>query len=83
MPFSYLGLLVGTTKPNIQDFLPLVQKVERRLKSTVVFLSQVNKVERVNSVLSSTMVYHCYTLKLHKGVIEQLDKYRKHCLRRG
>jgi hypothetical protein len=37
----------------------------------------------VNSVLSSSVTYHCCTLKLHKGVIEQLDKYRKHCLWRG
>jgi hypothetical protein len=83
LPFTYLGLPVGTTKPSIQDFLPLVQKVERRLISTSAFLSQAGKLEMVNSVLSSIMVYHCCTLKLHKGVIKQLDKYRKHCLWRG
>jgi hypothetical protein len=83
LPFTYLGLPVGTTKPSIQDFLPLVQRVERRLISTAAFLSQACKLEMVNSVLSSTMVYHCCTLKLHKGVIEQLDKYRKHCLWSG
>lgn len=32
---------------------------------------------------SSTAVFHCYTLKLHKGFIKQIDKYRKHCLWRG
>jgi hypothetical protein len=41
------------------------------------------RLKMVNSVLSSMIVYHCCTLKLHKGVIEQLDKYRKHCLWRG
>jgi hypothetical protein len=57
--------------------------VERRLLSTACFLSQAGKLEMVNSVLSSSLVYHCCTLKLHKGVIKQLDKYRKHCLWRG
>jgi hypothetical protein len=38
MPFTYLGLPLGTTKPKIEDFLPLVQKVERRLTSTSTFL---------------------------------------------
>jgi hypothetical protein len=39
MPFTYLGLPLGITKPSIKDFLPLVQKVERRLSSTYIFLS--------------------------------------------
>jgi hypothetical protein len=58
MPFTYLGLPLGTTKPKVQDFLPLVHKVERRLTSTFALLSQAGKLEMVNSVLSSTMVYH-------------------------
>jgi hypothetical protein len=37
----------------------------------------------VNSVFSSSAIYYTWTLKLHKGVIDQLDKYRRHCLSRG
>jgi hypothetical protein len=83
MPFTYLGLPLGTTRPKIEDFLPLVQRVERRLISTSAFLSQAGKLEMVNSVLTSTVIYQCCTLKLHKGVVDQIDKYRKHCLWRG
>jgi hypothetical protein len=83
MPFTYLGLPLGTTRPKIKDFLPLVQRVERRLISTSAFLSQAGKLEMVNSVLTSTVIYQCCTLKLHKGVVNQIDKYRKHCLWRG
>lgn len=31
LPFTYLGLPLGTTKPKVIDFLPLVNKCERRL----------------------------------------------------
>lgn len=31
LPFTYLGLPLGLTKPRVQDFLPLVNKCERRL----------------------------------------------------
>jgi hypothetical protein len=78
MPFTYLGLPLGTTKPKKKDFLPLIKRVQRRLVSTSTFLSQVGKLEMVNLVLSSIVVYHCCTLKLHKEVIDQIDKYRKH-----
>lgn len=37
----------------------------------------------VNSVLSSSLVYHISILKMHKGAIKQVDKYKRHCLWRG
>jgi hypothetical protein len=33
MPFTYLGLPLGTTRPKIQDLLPLMDRMERRLVS--------------------------------------------------
>jgi hypothetical protein len=83
MPFTYLGLPLGSTKPRIEDFLPLVRKMERKLISTSALLSQAGKLELVNSVLTSTVIYQCCTLKLYKGIVDQIDKYRKHCLWRG
>jgi len=83
LPFTYLGLPLRTTKPNIEDFLPLIQRIERRLTCTFAFLSQGGKLEMVNTVSSSSMVFYIFSMKLHKGVIKQLDKYRKHCLWRG
>jgi hypothetical protein len=29
-PFTYLGLPMGTTKPKVEHFSPLVSKIERR-----------------------------------------------------
>jgi hypothetical protein len=80
LPFTYLGLPLGTTKPNIQDFMPLMQRIEKRLSCTSMFLSQGGKLELVKSVFSSFAMYYMATLKLHKGVIKQLDRYKKHCL---
>lgn len=83
LPFTYVGLPLGTTKPNIADFLSLIHKIEKRLASTSIFLSQGGKLEMVNLVFSSSAVFYATTLKLHKGVIHQFDKYRKHYLWRG
>jgi hypothetical protein len=41
MPFTYLGLPMGTTKPSILDFAPLIDSAERRLTVTTSFLSGV------------------------------------------
>jgi hypothetical protein len=82
LPFTYLGLPLGTTKTNIEHFIPLVQKVEKRFTctSTSTFLSR--GVSWKWLIQSSLLQPFFYTgsLKLHKGVIKQLDKYRRHCL---
>jgi hypothetical protein len=36
-----------------------------------------------NDVLSALPTFHLCTFKIHKTVIKQIDKYKKHCLWRG
>ena len=40
LPFTYLGLPVGTTRPKMTDFLPLVDCMEIRLTASSTFLTQ-------------------------------------------
>jgi hypothetical protein len=83
LPFTYLGLPLGTTKPRIEDFLPLVSKCERRLHATSLFLSQAGSLLMTNAVFTSIPMFQMGTFLLPKTVLEQIDKYRKHCLWRG
>lgn len=39
MPFTYLGLPMGTSKPKIPDLMPLVDRVERRLSASSTMLN--------------------------------------------
>ena len=83
LPFTYLGLPLGITKPKIEDFLPLVTKCERRLQGTSIFLSQAGRLQMTNAVLTALPMFHMCTFLLPQTVIDQIDKYRKHCLWRG
>jgi hypothetical protein len=83
LPFTYLGLPLGLRKPNLEAFLPLIQRIERRLASTSIFLSQAGRLQMVNAVFSSLPTYYMCTLKLPKNVIKQIDKLQQHCLWRG
>jgi hypothetical protein len=37
MPLTYLGLLLGTTKPMVQDFLPVLSRIEKRIMGIASF----------------------------------------------
>ena len=63
LPFTYLVLPLGTTKPRIEDFTPIMDRVERRLSSCFSFLSYSGRLELVNSVISPITIYTMSTLK--------------------
>ena len=80
MPFTYLGLPLGTTKPTLQEFSPLLSKIERRLTGISNFLSYNGRLILVNSVFSALPTFYMCSLKIPPQVIKQIDIYRKHCL---
>jgi hypothetical protein len=79
-PFTYLGLPMGIHKPSVLDCLPLVERIERRLVSTSILTSQGSKLQLVNSVLSSLPTFYMYSIKIPVEILNQIDKYRRHCL---
>lgn len=82
-PFTYLGLPLGITKPQVKDYAPLLCRIERRISASSQFLSYAGRLQLINSVVSSLPTYFLCSLKIPVTVIEGIDKYRKDCLWRG
>jgi hypothetical protein len=80
MPFPYLGIPMGTTKPTIRDLSPLTDRIERRLTASASFLSYGDRLILVNSVLSSMPIHYLSTLDIPDGVIDVIDRARRNCL---
>ena len=62
LPFTYLGLPLGSTKPRIDDYLPLISRCEKRLVSTSLFLSQPGRLQITNSVFTALPTFLCAPL---------------------
>ncbi|XP_073361690.1 uncharacterized protein [Aegilops tauschii subsp. strangulata] len=80
MPFTYLGLPLGTTKPTIHEFMPLVCKMVRRLTATIAMMSYGGRLSWLNASVTSLLVFDMCTLKFPPKLIEILDKIRRRCL---
>jgi hypothetical protein len=80
MPFTYLGLPLGITKPQIHDLLPLVCRLERKLTSSSSFLPQGAMLQLINSALASMPLHYLCTLSLPPGVTKQFDRILRQCL---
>lgn len=83
MPFTYLGLPMGTTRPRVVDMAPLVDRVERRLIASAAFLPYGGRLTMINSVLYAIPTYYMCSLKLPKTVIDAIDTARRNYLWRG
>lgn len=79
LPFTYLGLPLGTTKPTVLDLMPLVCSAERRLTSTISMMSYGGKLSWLNATVASLLIYAMCTLKFPPKLVEMLDKIRR-CL---
>jgi hypothetical protein len=77
LPFTYLGLPLGTTKPRIVDFLPLVNKCERRLGGITGMLNQAGRLQITNVVLSAMPTFHMCTLEIPKTSSSRLTSSGK------
>jgi hypothetical protein len=70
MPFIYLGLPFGTTRPSVEEFFPLVNKIGRRMMSMIKMLSYQDRLILINSVLSTFSTFYMCALKILISILE-------------
>jgi hypothetical protein len=82
-PFTYLGLPMGTTKPKFEDLTPMMDRVERKLSGCTTWLSYSGRLQMLNAALAPIITYAMCTIRLPRGVIDNIDRMREQCLWRG
>jgi hypothetical protein len=64
MTFTYVGLPLGTTKPYVEDFQPLLHIIEKYLMGLNKFLSYYGRLTYVNSILSALPTFFMHAFKI-------------------
>jgi hypothetical protein len=80
MPFTYLGLPMGTTKSRVDHYAPLMDRVERQLTAISSMLTQAGKLQLANSVISTLPTFFMCSLDVSVAVHEYVDRARRHCM---
>lgn len=70
IPFTYLGLPLILTKPGLEDFLPIVKRIDQRLTGCSNVLSIAEKLILVKSVFASLPIFYMSTLSLPMGIVD-------------
>jgi hypothetical protein len=80
MPFTYLGLPLGITKPSVQDLMPMFYRTERKVTANFTLMSYTGRVTYINSLLTSIATLTMCSVKLNPKILEHYEKIRRHCL---
>jgi hypothetical protein len=62
MPFTYLGLPLGTTRPTVDEYMPLLNWIEKRMMGISSLLTYAGRLIMVNSGLSKCRFLSCIKL---------------------
>lgn len=79
LPFTYLGLPLTLSKPKLDDFSPVLKRIDKRLACCSTLLSYGDKLTLIKSVFTSLPTFFMSTLALPLGIVEQINKYLRHC----
>jgi hypothetical protein len=74
LPFTYLGLPLGTTRPRIEDFLPIVEGIDRRLSGITTLLYCGSRLVVIKSVISSMPMFTLCALKIPFTILDHIEK---------
>src|SRR4051812_43087015 len=68
-PFTYLGLPLSISKPKMEEFAHVIQRIEQRLAGCSTLLSQGEKLVLIKSFFTSLPTFYMSTLSLPRGII--------------
>jgi hypothetical protein len=74
LPFTYLGLPLGTTRHSVADLIPLVSRLDRRLFGISSPISYTVRLTLLNSVISAMPMYAMWSIKVPIKFLVHLKK---------
>lgn len=75
LPVRYLGLPLLTKRMSVQDYLPLVEKVRKRMKSwTGRFLSHAGRLQLIKSVITSLTNFWMQAFRLPSSCLKDIER---------
>jgi hypothetical protein len=74
LPFTYLGLPLGTTRPSVSDLMPMVSRIDKKLSGISSLLSYTGKLTLLNSVIQSLPMYAMCSFKVPVTIFVHFEK---------
>ena len=72
LPFTYLGLPMGTTKPRMEHFIGITKRIDMKLCGISSMLSYDGRLKVIKSILISIPMFAMRTIKMPRGFLDHM-----------
>lgn len=71
---------MGTSRQPIQELMPIVHRIERRLSASSCFLNQGSRLQLLQSVIASMPIFMFCSLSIPPRILKQIEIIERQCL---
>lgn len=77
MPYTYLGLPMGTTRPKVDDLMHMVASLDNRLSGIASVMSYAGRLTHLKAVINALLIFGMCCIGLPFTILNHFEKSRR------
>ena len=74
MPFTYLGLPMGSTRPKVEEFMPMVPRLDRRLSGIATMMSYSGRLTHLKAIVIALPIFAMCCIRVPFTILDHFEK---------
>ena len=80
MPFTYLGLPMGSTRPKVSDLMPMVSRLDHRLAGIATMMSYSGRLVHLKSIVAALPMFAMCYIRVPFTILDHFEKSGRNIL---
>ena len=74
MPFTYLGLPMGSTKPKVDDLMPMVSRLDKRLSGIAGMMTYSGRLVHLKAIVAALPIFAMCSIRVPFTIFDHFEK---------
>lgn len=74
MPFTYLGLPMGSTRPKVEDLMPMVSRLDIRLSGIASMMTYSGRLIHLKAIISALPIFAMCCIRVPFTILDHFEK---------
>ena len=80
IPFTYLGLPMGSTRPKVADLMPMVSRLDHRLSGIASLMSYSGRLVHLKSIVAALPIFAMCCIRVPLTILDHFEKSGRNLL---
>lgn len=74
MPFTYLGLPMGSTRPKVDDLMPMVSRLDKRLSGIAGMMTYSGRLVHLKAIVAALPIFVMCSIRVPYTILDHFEK---------